>query len=44
MFGRVDFTNLWAGQSVAIRRQIGAADLTRALSAEGLACLRRLAD
>lgn len=42
--GRVDFTNLWAGQSVALSRQIGAAELTRMLAAEGLACLRRLAE
>ncbi len=42
--GRVDFTNLWAGQSVAMKRQTGAADLTRALATEGLACLRRLAE
>lgn len=42
--GRVDFTNLWAGQSVGISREAGAADLTRALAAESLACLRRLAE
>lgn len=42
--GRVDFTNLWAGQSVALSRQVGAAELTRILAAEGLACLRRLAE
>lgn len=42
--GRVDFTNLWAGQSVALSRQVGAAELTRTLAAEGLACLRRLAE
>lgn len=41
--GRVDFTNLWAGQSVALGRQIGAADLTRALAAEALDRLRGLA-
>ncbi|TKT72843.1 nitronate monooxygenase [Afipia massiliensis] len=40
--GRVDFTNLWAGQSVALGRQIGAADLTRALAAEALDRLRGL--
>lgn len=40
--GRVDFTNLWAGQSVALGRQIGAADLTRALAAETFECLERL--
>jgi nitronate monooxygenase len=42
--GRVDFTNLWAGQSVAMRREMGAAELTRTLAAEGLGCLRRLAE
>ena len=43
--GRVDFTNLWAGQSVAVkRREVGATELTRSLAAEGLACLRRLAE
>ena len=41
--GRVDFTNLWAGQSVALGRQIGAADLTRALAAEALDRMRGLA-
>lgn len=41
--GRVDFTNLWAGQSVALSRQIGAADLTRALAAEALERLSSLA-
>ena len=40
--GRVDFTNLWAGQSVALGRQLGAADLTRKLAAEALDRLRAL--
>ncbi|MBX9821212.1 NAD(P)H-dependent flavin oxidoreductase [Afipia birgiae] len=40
--GRVDFTNLWAGQSVALGRQLGAADLTRTLAAEALDRLRAL--
>ena len=41
--GRVDFTNLWAGQAVAMSRNIGAADLTRALAAEALDCMKKLA-
>lgn len=41
--GRVDFTNLWAGQSVALGHQMGAADLTRALAAEALDRMRSLA-
>lgn len=41
--GRVDFTNLWAGQSVTLGRQTGAADLTRALAAEALDRMRSLA-
>jgi nitronate monooxygenase len=41
--GRVDFTNLWAGQSVALSRPTGAAELTRTLAAEGLARLSKLA-
>ena len=40
--GRVDFTNLWAGQSVALGRQLGAADLTRTLAAEALDRLQAL--
>lgn len=40
--GRTDFTNLWAGQSAALSRRTGAAELTRALAAEGLAQLRKL--
>lgn len=42
--GRVDFTNLWAGQSVALSRRIGAADLTRALAAEALQRMRGLVE
>jgi nitronate monooxygenase len=42
--GRVDFTNLWAGQSVALGRQLGAADLTRTLAAEALSRLRELSE
>jgi len=41
--GRVDFTNLWAGQSVALSRRTGAAELTRALASEGLARLHKFA-
>jgi nitronate monooxygenase len=42
--GRVDFTNLWAGQSVGMSRTVSAADLTRMLASESLACMKRLAD
>lgn len=41
--GRVDFTNLWAGQAVAMKRNIAAEDLTRTLAAEALDCLKSLA-
>jgi nitronate monooxygenase len=41
--GKVDFSNLWAGQAVALGREIGATDLTRALAAEALQRLRGLA-
>lgn len=41
--GRVDFTNLWAGQAVGLGRRLAAADLTRALAAEGLQRLATLA-
>ncbi|MEW6769458.1 MAG: nitronate monooxygenase family protein [Pseudomonadota bacterium] len=40
--GRVDFTNLWAGQAVAMSRNVGAADLTRALAKEALDCMKKL--
>jgi nitronate monooxygenase len=39
--GRIDFTNVWAGQAVGLGRRVRAAELTRALAAEGLSCLRR---
>ncbi|CAN5222213.1 nitronate monooxygenase family protein [soil metagenome] len=42
--GRVDFTNIWAGQSVALKRQISAADLTRALASESFECFQRLGE
>jgi nitronate monooxygenase len=41
--GRVDFTNLWAGQAVRLGREMPAAELTRALAAAALARLSRLA-
>ena len=41
--GRTDFTNLWAGQAVAMHRDLGAAELTRQLAAEALYCLKKLA-
>jgi nitronate monooxygenase len=40
--GRVDFTNLWSGQAVALGRDLGAADLTRTLAEAGLSRLRQL--
>ncbi len=41
--GKADFTNLWAGQAVALGRDMPAADLTRALAAEALQRLRNMA-
>jgi nitronate monooxygenase len=41
--GRVDFTNLWAGQAVGLGRDLPAAELTRALAGAALARLRGLA-
>lgn len=41
--GRVDFTNLWAGQAVRLGTEMPAAELTRKLAADGLARLRALA-
>jgi len=40
--GKVDFTNLWAGQAVGLGREMPAAELTRALADEALARLRAL--
>jgi nitronate monooxygenase len=40
--GRVDFTNLWAGQAVRLGREMPAAELTRALAGAALARLSRL--
>jgi len=41
--GRVDFTNLWAGQAVRMGREMPAAELTRALAGAALARLSRMA-
>lgn len=41
--GRVDFTNLWAGQAVRLGREMPAAELTRALAGAALARLSRMA-
>jgi nitronate monooxygenase len=41
--GRVDFTNLWAGQAIGLGRELPAAELTRALAAEALARMGQLA-
>lgn len=41
--GRVDFSNLWAGQAVRLGRELPAAELTRALAGEALARLSQMA-
>src|SRR6478672_8272749 len=41
--GKVDFTNLWAGQAVRMGREMPAAELTRVLAAEALARMGQLA-
>jgi nitronate monooxygenase len=41
--GRVDFTNLWAGQAVRMGREMRAAELTRALAGGALARLSQMA-
>ena len=41
--GKVDFTNLWAGQAVRMGREMPAAELTRALAGAALARLVRWA-
>ena len=41
--GRVDFTNLWAGQAVRLGREMPAAELTRALAGGALARLSQMA-
>jgi nitronate monooxygenase len=40
--GKVDFTNLWAGQAVRLGREMPAADLTRALAGDALKRLSAL--
>jgi nitronate monooxygenase len=41
--GKVDFTNLWAGQAVRMGREMPAAELTRALAGAALVRLSQLA-
>ena len=41
--GKVDFTNLWAGQAVAMAREAPAAELTRSLAEAAQAQMRKLA-
>jgi nitronate monooxygenase len=41
--GKVDFTNLWAGQAVAMGRDLPAAELTRSLAEAAQAQMRKLA-
>ncbi|QQO37318.1 nitronate monooxygenase [Bradyrhizobium diazoefficiens] len=41
--GRVDFTNLWAGQAIALGREVPAAELTRDLAKSALARMKALA-
>jgi nitronate monooxygenase len=41
--GRVDFTNLWAGQAVGLGREMPAAGLTRALAGSALMRLSQMA-
>jgi nitronate monooxygenase len=41
--GKVDFTNLWAGQAVRLGKDMPAAELTRALAGSALARLSKLA-
>jgi nitronate monooxygenase len=41
--GKVDFTNLWAGQAVALGREVPAAELTRDLARSALARMKGLA-
>jgi nitronate monooxygenase len=40
--GKVDFTNLWAGQGVRLGREMPAAELTRALAGDALKRLSAL--
>jgi nitronate monooxygenase len=41
--GKVDFTNVWAGQAVRMAKEMPAAELTRALAGSALARLGKLA-
>ena len=41
--GRVDFTNLWAGQAMRLGREMPAAELTRQLAGAALSRMRQLA-
>jgi nitronate monooxygenase len=41
--GKVDFTNLWAGQAVRMGREMPAAELTRALAGAALARMSQMA-
>jgi nitronate monooxygenase len=41
--GKVDFTNIWAGQAVGLGREMPAAELTRALAGAALARMSQLA-
>ena len=41
--GKVDFTNLWAGQAVRMSREMPAAELTRAMAADALARMAQMA-
>jgi len=41
--GRVDFTNLWAGQAMRMGREMPAAELTRAMAGAALARLSKMA-
>jgi nitronate monooxygenase len=41
--GRVDFTNLWAGQAIALGREVPAAELTRDFAKSALARMKALA-
>jgi len=41
--GRVDFTNLWAGQAVGLGREMPAAEMTRALAGSALMRLSQMA-
>jgi nitronate monooxygenase len=40
--GRVDFTNLWSGQAIALCREMPAADLTRSLAQAALQRLKQM--